>query len=52
MTKAISKRGAVLAYAASLTVIAGLMTVVALGGSALTTKRSAVEFSTASVAAQ
>lgn len=44
MTKTISKRGTVLAYAASLAVMAGLLTVVALGGSAFTTKRTAVEF--------
>ena len=49
MTRTISKRGSVLAYTASLMVIAGLMTVVALGGSAFTTKRTAVEFNTASV---
>jgi hypothetical protein len=52
MTKTISKRGTVLAYAASLAVMAGLLTVVALGGSAFTTKRSAVEFTAAYIPAQ
>jgi len=52
MTKTTSKRGTVLAYAASLAVMAGLMTVVTLGGSAFTTKRSATEFTAAYIPAQ
>lgn len=44
------RRSTLVAYAASIAVIAGLMTVVALGGSAFTTKRTAVDFASATVA--
>lgn len=52
MTRTISKRGTYLAYAASIAVMAGLMTVVALGGSAFTTKRTAIEFTAANISAR
>lgn len=51
MTGTDMNRGTLLAYAASIAVIAGLMTVVALGGSAFTSKPTAIHF-TAHVTAQ
>jgi hypothetical protein len=52
MTRTISKRGTFLAYAASIAVMAGLMTVITFGGSAFNTKRTVVEFNTAQMAPQ
>jgi len=50
MIRMVSKRASALAYTASVLVFAGLMTIVALGGSAFTSKRAAIEYTTASVA--
>ena len=52
MTGTDMNRSTLLAYAASIAVIAGLMTVVALGGSAFTSKPTSIGFTSAHVTAQ
>jgi hypothetical protein len=51
MTRFGSKR-TIAAYAASLFVIAGLLSIVAIGGSAVSSKRSMVAFEPAQISAQ